>query len=177
MIIASERSCSKLLNKNKCQFCKDFFFGTCNLSRGYYSWPFQYWRNYKNVYTTIPYRTSNILGNDKLSRKLHRKSCWSYRTPPSAFEKRILFLICKGPVRRYWKVEDFDYVCFYSKTFWSTLTNKIKNRCKFWRIKSNPLTKLRLVKKTHYGIQCDIRPALYVFSRNDMPRFKKRLSL
>lgn len=27
MIIASERSCSKLLNKNKCQFCKDFFSG------------------------------------------------------------------------------------------------------------------------------------------------------
>ena len=82
MIIASERSCSKLLNKNKCQFCKDFFFGTCNLSRGYYSWPFQYWRNYKNVYTTIPYRTSNILGNDKLSRKLPHpsKRCWKKDT-------------------------------------------------------------------------------------------------
>ena len=45
-------------------------------------------------------------------------------------------------VRRYWKVENFDYVSSHSKNFWFKLTNKIKNRCKFWRIMSTPRTKL-----------------------------------
>ena len=59
----------------------------------------------------------------------------------------FFFLICKNPSRYYWKVENLDYVSSHSKNFQSKLTIKIKNRCKFWRIRSTPQTKPWLVIK------------------------------
>ena len=64
-----------------------------------------------------------------------------------SFWKRAWFFICRIPVRRYWKVKNFHYVSSYSKHFRSKLTKKIKNSCKFWRIRSSSQTKPWLVRK------------------------------
>ena len=63
------------------------------------------------------------------------------------FWKRTLPVICKNPVRHYWKIKNFSYLSSHSKNFWSKLTNKIENRCKFWRTRSTPRTKPWLVRK------------------------------
>ena len=102
----------------------------------------------KIVCTAIPYWPSKIFGNGKLSRQIYSKSCWSFRTFPSAFEKERCFWFAKTPVRCYWKVENFDTSSLIlSKNCRSKLTGKIKNRCKFWRIRSTPQTKPCLVRK------------------------------
>ena len=96
----------------------------------------------------MPYWTSKNFGNGKLSLQIHSKSCWSYLTTLSTFEKGVAYNLQKNPVRHYWKVKNFDYVNLHSKNFWSKFTNKIKNRCKFWRSSSTPWTKSWLVRKS-----------------------------
>ena len=61
--------------------------------------------------------------------------------------KKKPFLICKTTVRRYWKVENFDYVRSNSKNFRSKSNIKIKNRCNLGRIRSTPRTKPLIVRK------------------------------
>ena len=154
-----------------------FIFWTHIPFKVYSSWPFQ----------TLPYNKNSCAAIPELQRFLQMVNSFGKFIPNFAeviaplrefLKKDVVFNLQKNPVRRYRKVENFDYICSHSKKFQSKLTNKIKSRCKFWRIRSTSRAKPCLVKKLATKSKRRIFVKLFTWiRRNEMPKLKNRLCI
>ena len=100
----------------------------------------------KNACVSISYWTLKIFGNGKLSQQIHSKSCWSYHTTRSTFQKDFVFHLQKP--QKVTMDLIVSAVSSNSKNFKSKFTIKIKNKWKFIRIRSTPQNKVDYPSRT-----------------------------